>query len=95
MGNIREGGNLSANIGAGTDSVWLQDADLCEKMASNTSHHILGEKGFPSMPQFINRELVYVGWGLSATSVFASLTRLVFHLSLLLMSCHQSQPNRF
>ena len=43
---------------------------------------------------FINRELMYVGRGLSITTVLASLTWLVFHLSLSLMSCYHSQPNR-
>lgn len=67
---------------------------LCEKMATCLAI-LTGEKGFPSTLWFINRELMHVGWGLSVAAVFASLTRLVFRLSLSVMSCHQSRPNRF
>lgn len=61
----------------------------------NMSRHLPREKGFPSTLWFINRELMHAGRGLSVATVLASLTRLVFRLSLSVMSCHQSQPNRF
>lgn len=54
-----------------------------------------GKRVSPSTLWFINRELIHAGRGLSDAAVLASLTRLVFRLSLLVISCHQTQPNRF